>query len=79
LARGPHGSGFRRGLLVRSAVGAVMIALLHPVAGLLFFSDFEEAQAAADDIGDAYDRNSIGTIKSRVCMCYALDRDGNIV
>lgn len=49
-----------------------MIALIHPVVGMLFFADYEAAHDAALDIGEAYDLNEIGVLKSQVTLCYSI-------
>lgn len=47
-----------------------MIILVHPVVGILFFTDYAEASATAEDIGMAHDLNAIKTLKSRVFLIH---------
>jgi hypothetical protein len=46
------------------------LVLVHPVIGLLYFSDCELGYEAADDVGQMFDLNDIGVLKSRVCLCH---------
>lgn len=47
-----------------------MIALLHPIIGMLWFTDYEAAMDAAGDVGEMYDLNAEGYLKSRAWLIH---------
>lgn len=47
-----------------------MVIVLHPAFGMLFISTYEEASRLCDDVGQDYDLNSMGTLKSKACIVH---------
>lgn len=48
---------------------AIVAVLVHPIVGMLVV-DEPSANDVADDIGETFDLNEVGTLKSRVTLCW---------
>jgi hypothetical protein len=47
-----------------------MATLTHPVVGMLRLAETDDVYDICDDIGEMYDLNAIGVIKSRIILCW---------
>lgn len=48
-----------------------MALLFHPIVGMLSFDDPDLCSDTAEDIGEMFDLNDIGTLKSRVYVVWS--------